>query len=554
MVTERPTAADPADLTVVIPTHGRPEILARTLAGLDAQTVTGFDVVVVVDGEDQPVPPAATVDALSCPTTVLVQPHAGPGVARNLGARSTDRRLLLFLGDDMVPEPDLVARHLAEHGRHPAREVAVLGHIEWHPEAEGGRVLRWLDWSRTQFDFGADEHGVAGFGRFVSSNVSLKREFFLDAGGFDEDFGYYYEDLECAYRLDEHGMVLRYEPRALARHLHGYDVTAVARRFEGIASGEWELARKRPEFEPFFLARAKGAMARPPVSRVWPLVVDAVPERLGRIRSAVEDRANAWYHQQVGPRFLNAWHARTDLDELRAYLGDDYDESLLHGHVAAVDDEEHASPDEATFYRTSRMYLYDLTAFAMAGTKIPYLRDLQRIVRPGARLLDWGCGIGTDGLRLLDAGYKVSFADFANPSTEYLRWRLDRRGLDAPVYDLDGDDVPGGFGLAYSLDVIEHVDDPFGFLAELERRAKLVMVNFLEPDPDDTHLHKPLPIEALLDHCADRGLLRYRRYHGRSHLVVYRSGDSSLPQRIRSRVERRAGGGAGDVVRKLRTR
>jgi SAM-dependent methyltransferase len=187
------------------------------------------------------------------------------------------------------------------------------------------------------------------------------------------------------------------------------------------------------------------------------------------------------------------------------------------------------------------MYLYDLTAFAMTGTKRPYLADLRSFVAAPARVLDYGCGVGTDGLRLIDEGYRVEFADFANPSTEYLRWRLARRGATAPIYDLDCDEIPGGFDAAYSLDVIEHVDDPFAFLAELERRAAIVMVNLLEPDPDDTHLHHPLPIAALLDHAYERGILRYRLYHGRSHLVVYRTKPPGPRGRARSLLQRRLG-------------
>jgi hypothetical protein len=91
--------------------------------------------------------------------------------------------------------------------------------------------------------------------------------------------------------------------------------------------------------------------------------------------------------------------------------------------------------------------------------------------------------------------------------------------------------------------VIEHVEDPFAFLAELERRAAVVAVNLLEPGPGDPHLHRPLPIPAILDGATRRGLLRYRIYHGRSHLVIYRGG----PERRRpvsavaSRLERRVG-------------
>jgi SAM-dependent methyltransferase len=184
----------------------------------------------------------------------------------------------------------------------------------------------------------------------------------------------------------------------------------------------------------------------------------------------------------------------------------------------------------------------------MSGTKAPYIADLLAAVGPGASLLDYGCGIGADGLRLTEVGYRVSFADFANPSTEYLRWRLRRRGIDATVFDLDADAIPTGFDAAYSFDVIEHVEDPFAFLAELEQRAGVVAVNFLEEDPHDTDLHRPLPIPALLDHAAASGLLRYRRYHGRSHFVVYRSpyaekkaGVAGVSEQVQSVAQRRLG-------------
>lgn len=208
--------------------------------------------------------------------------------------------------------------------------------------------------------------------------------------------------------------------------------------------------------------------------------------------------------------------------ELREYLGERFELDRLWHNQEQVDEEFANVGDESEFYRTSTGYLYNLTAFAMTGTKLPYLHELIRRVQPPARLLDYGCGIGSDGLMLLEAGYQVEFADFDNPSTEYLRWRLRRRGLHAPVHDLDGE-LPAGFDAAYAFDVIEHVRDPFGFLHEMERRARLVEVNLLEPTPDDQELHYELPIDALLAYAARHRLCCYRVLHGRSHLVLYDS-------------------------------
>src|ERR1700755_439336 len=122
-----------------------------------------------------------------------------------------------------------------------------------------------------------------------------------------------------------------------------------------------------------------------------------------------------------------------ELAELQAYLGDDYDHARLQRYEQAVDEELAEVGDEPTLYRTSKMYLYNLTAFAMSRTKEPYLADLTDLVPRGSRILAHGCGIGSDGLLLLEAGYEVGFADFATPSTEYLRWRLQKRGFEAPI-------------------------------------------------------------------------------------------------------------------------
>ncbi len=522
-------------LSVIIPTRDRWSILERTLEGLRHQTAQGFEVVVVVDGTDQEPPdlPGASV---------VVKPHGGPGAARNAGVAASDRPLVLLLGDDMVPTPDLVAHHLRRHQADQAPTTAVLGHVDWHPDVARSRLLRWLDWSGTQFEFGSIDGDQAGFGHFYSCNVSLRRSLYDAVGGFDEAFVYYYEDLDLGRRLADAGMHLVYEREAVAHHLHTYRWEDLVRRFEGIARGERMMAAKHDWFTPYFRQRTTAEAARPPRARVWTWLADVLPGSAGRVRTAARRRANTWYYQQLAPAFANAWAGDQALAELQAYLGDAYDERRLHEHVHEVEREEETAPDEATFYRTSEAYLYDLTVFAMSGTKAPYVRDLRRFVAPGSSLLDYGCGIGSDGLPLLEDGYRVAFADFDNPSTRYLRWRLEQRGLEAPIHDVDRGGLPTDFDAVYCFDVIEHIEDPFDFLATLERHGRVVAVNFLEPEPGDTHLHRPLPIGALLDHVASKRLLHYRRYHGRSHYVIYAPGGGSTVDRVRSRIERSLGG------------
>lgn len=293
-----------ADLSIVIPTRRRWDTLRLTLAALGAQTVAGFEVIVVADGTDQEVPaelPGARV---------MQQEHAGPGVARNRGADASRRPLLMFIGDDMVPRPEFVAAHLARHERAPADEVAVLGKIVWHPEVPRDRLHSWLDWSGALFDYrlielqGAED---AGWARFYSSNVSMKRSLFLAAGGFDPDFRFDYEDLDFGYRLGERGIRLLYEPDAVAEHLHVYDWEAVRRRYESRAGAERLMMAKHDWFKPWFRRQIEAAAAQPRESRLWALAVDRVPPGASSLRRTFERRANRWYLQRLAPAFRAAW-------------------------------------------------------------------------------------------------------------------------------------------------------------------------------------------------------------------------------------------------------
>ena len=292
-----------ADLAVVIPTRARWDILRLTLDALAAQTERGFETIVVVDGADQEVPelPGARV---------LRQEHAGPGVARNRGVDATDRPVVLFLGDDMVPRRDLVARHLARHRREPAAEVAVLGRSVWHPRVPRDRLHRWLEWSGALFDFRdleRQDDDDAGWQRFYSSNVSLKRSLFVETGGFDPDFVFDYEDLDLGFRLGRRGLRLRYANDAVTEHLHPYDWSAVARRYASRARAEQVMRAKHDWFEPWFRRQIDEAASRTPASRAWTLAVDAVPPRPARLRRAVEARADRHYLQRLAPVFDEAW-------------------------------------------------------------------------------------------------------------------------------------------------------------------------------------------------------------------------------------------------------
>ena len=94
------------EVSVVVPTRFRPDLVTRAVRGVLAQTMADLEVVVVVDGPDD-----ETVAALGAVgderVRVLVQPvKGGAPHARNVGARAARGRWTAMLDDDDEWLPD----------------------------------------------------------------------------------------------------------------------------------------------------------------------------------------------------------------------------------------------------------------------------------------------------------------------------------------------------------------------------------------------------------------------------------------------------------------
>lgn len=95
--------------------------------------------------------------------------------------------------------------------------------------------------------------------------------------------------------------------------------------------------------------------------------------------------------------------------------------------------------------------------------------DFLRPARPGARVLDVGCGAGQVVGRLTEAGFEAHGVDVSEPNIERAR-RFSSR---CQFYD--GKHLPfpdGHFASVGALNVLEHVEEPEAFVPELVRVAE----------------------------------------------------------------------------------
>lgn len=202
----------PPDVSVVIPTCGRAELLDRCLDAVLRQSCPppSFEVIVVDDRpcERTQARVARHAAAASARGLALVYlPNHGvhgPAAARNLGWRHARAPLVAFTDDDTVPHADWLREGCAAFAAAPLLDAG------W------GRIMMPVPAQPSDYERDAKRLETAGF---VTANCFCRRAVLAQVGGFDERFRLAWrEDTDLYFSLRDAGARLRYLPQAVVEH------------------------------------------------------------------------------------------------------------------------------------------------------------------------------------------------------------------------------------------------------------------------------------------------------------------------------------------------
>ncbi len=205
---------------VLIPHRDRVASLARTLESLESQTVAAT--ACVIDNGSTDTTRAMLAERFPGVRVVALERNHGFGAAVNRGAFSSRAELLVLLNNDAVADERFVEALVAARSATGAEMVAgCLRSPDGPVESLGVEVDRALN----TYDAG---FGLADPARYVgppplgpSGGAALyEREAFVRAGGFDEAFFAYLEDVDLALRMRLAGCRCALALDALAWHEH----------------------------------------------------------------------------------------------------------------------------------------------------------------------------------------------------------------------------------------------------------------------------------------------------------------------------------------------
>lgn len=207
-------------LTIAIPTYERGAVLCDTIASLLQLEVRASEIVVVDQTPEHPPEVAARLRSFGDAIRVIRLEQPSIPRAMNTALREARNRYVLFLDDDIIPAPNLVAAH-AEVLREPG-VWAVVGQVLQpgeEPEHFDDEVLRRGAVRDLEFRFTHDT--PCDVQNVMAGNLSVDRERILSIGGFDERYSAvaYRFETDLALRIVAAGGRIRYEPAASIRHL-----------------------------------------------------------------------------------------------------------------------------------------------------------------------------------------------------------------------------------------------------------------------------------------------------------------------------------------------
>jgi len=235
-------------ISVVVPSYNGAARLSILMEALVKQNFKAFEVVVVLDGSTDNSESVLEGWNNQLELNIVNQTNKGRAGARNRGAKEAKGELIVFLDDDMQPDPDVVFFHKQLHEETP--DIIVVGQqIEkQEKENEFSFFKAWLT-AKWVEKFGRKPVKLNSANLFLTAaNMSIRKVRLQGLNGFDEALSDA-EDFDLAARAYLEDILIIYDPNNRSYHRSFSSFRSYIIRQRQYRSAHEKLAALRPSSE-----------------------------------------------------------------------------------------------------------------------------------------------------------------------------------------------------------------------------------------------------------------------------------------------------------------
>lgn len=185
--------------SVIIPTRNRAYVLKHCLKHILNQSFSEYEIIVIDDNSND-----TTSDLISefAKTNsqlkyIRLEKRMGPYVARNAGIKAANGEIIIFLDSDVLVHRDFIKDHITIHNKY--QDIILQG-----------MVSHIKDVKKATFKF--FNPSPIFFGFLISQNTSIKKDWIIKAGLFDDSLGapLGFKDMELGIRLEKLGLKFKH--------------------------------------------------------------------------------------------------------------------------------------------------------------------------------------------------------------------------------------------------------------------------------------------------------------------------------------------------------
>lgn len=127
------------------------------------------------------------------------------------------------------------------------------------------------------------------------------------------------------------------------------------------------------------------------------------------------------------------------------------------------------------FYKHADEYVYNLMVWFKSGDRTDFRGTIDRLISDHniKSVIDYGCGVGNDGLYFISKEVKTYFIDYDCPASTFLKWRLKQRDIPSCFLSVDDIEMFPEADMFWAIDVLEHMIDPLEVVRKISPRCKI---------------------------------------------------------------------------------